>query len=1049
MPGASRLPAIALLAWLMASCGAPPSSPAGESGALVARLARIARLHRSFAPRLSIPVVYQPCGGGAPDSARLIPELDCPVIPEMRTPSRAVLDLSARVATTTRTHPTPDALHAAALLDLAWGSASDAALLQRSIGLLNTAARVSPGSSPILCDLAAAQMLAAERTQDARHLLQALDAEQRGLRLDPRSAPLLFDFALTLDALGLMHDARRAWRAFLAVDSLSPWAGEARHDLARDHPRDPPRAPAVDAPDSAIVRYAAADPENAGQWAWDRLLDAWSAASLHGDHARAERLLAAATVAGRTLRKRGGAPALSDQVALIRSAQRDPRRLHRLALAQHDFDQGRRTYRQAIDYGAAEHAFARAVAESDAMTPLHLRALLSQATALVYQRRTDRAEGIFHRILRRAQQRPYPALLARARWSEGTTLARAGHFDQALSEFTQAAALFARIHERESLGAVQYLIAETRFAMGSPDAAASAYRASRTLRPYRGSVWLHNLLMVWATAAMRDGLLNAALQLQNEGMAVAEHTGRSVYVAEAGLARSRLYAAMGERRLAMADVDSARRSIDGLPPGTAKTALGLDLMLDDAVARPDSLSGAAIAELDTAIAMLGSEGNPSRLLPALVARAEVMRASGRREDAQRDLDRAIALVDTERASLMSTPLRAHLVDRVQRLVDQDVMLRVAAADTAGALRELNDARASLLPIGGSGHTALRPSPVRTRATTLEYALIGDTLLTWVIDGRSMRLQRRTVAHASLIAHIRALRAAMELHADPAIAHQLASLYDLLVRPVRSLLGTAGAPVDIVADGALANVPFAALYDSAGASYLVERHPLTLAVAPPRAVQQGREDVGATRMLVVADPAFDSAAFTRMRRLPASLREASAIAALYPGSRLLTGRAATVPHLLSAVQRADVFHFAGHAILDDERPDHSGLLLAADTGSASAGELTASEIERLDLHGLRLVVLSACETLQSPTGRTGGFGGLSGAFLAAGAGGVLGTLWLVDDVPTAAFMADFYTAYRTSGDVPSALRSAQLRLLRSSDRSLRSPSTWGAFVYAGR
>jgi CHAT domain-containing protein len=64
----------------------------------------------------------------------------------------------------------------------------------------------------------------------------------------------------------------------------------------------------------------------------------------------------------------------------------------------------------------------------------------------------------------------------------------------------------------------------------------------------------------------------------------------------------------------------------------------------------------------------------------------------------------------------------------------------------------------------------------------------------------------------------------------------------------------------------------------------------------------------------------------------------------------------------------------------------------------------------------------------PTGRRGEFIGLPVAFLQAGASGVIGTLWPVDDVSTALVMMKFYDLYLAKGTPPAlALRQAQLWL----------------------
>jgi CHAT domain-containing protein len=74
--------------------------------------------------------------------------------------------------------------------------------------------------------------------------------------------------------------------------------------------------------------------------------------------------------------------------------------------------------------------------------------------------------------------------------------------------------------------------------------------------------------------------------------------------------------------------------------------------------------------------------------------------------------------------------------------------------------------------------------------------------------------------------------------------------------------------------------------------------------------------------------------------------------------------------------------------------------------------------------------------------------LSGALLSAGAGGVTGSLWPVDDRLATPLMIEFHRALRASGSAAAALRTAQLRMLRSVRPELRSPTAWAAFRYAG-
>jgi CHAT domain-containing protein len=103
-----------------------------------------------------------------------------------------------------------------------------------------------------------------------------------------------------------------------------------------------------------------------------------------------------------------------------------------------------------------------------------------------------------------------------------------------------------------------------------------------------------------------------------------------------------------------------------------------------------------------------------------------------------------------------------------------------------------------------------------------------------------------------------------------------------------------------------------------------------------------------------------------------------------------------------------------------RPDASGRGLV--TGEALVG---------LDLSGLDLAVLSACETgLGDVAGGEGVFG-LQKAFHLAGCNNVVASLWNVDDDATAALMGLFYrNLWVDKLPLCEALRRAQLALYRN-------------------
>ncbi|HTO89963.1 MAG TPA: CHAT domain-containing tetratricopeptide repeat protein [Candidatus Sulfotelmatobacter sp.] len=136
---------------------------------------------------------------------------------------------------------------------------------------------------------------------------------------------------------------------------------------------------------------------------------------------------------------------------------------------------------------------------------------------------------------------------------------------------------------------------------------------------------------------------------------------------------------------------------------------------------------------------------------------------------------------------------------------------------------------------------------------------------------------------------------------------------------------------------------------------------------------------------------------------------------------------------------------------------SGLALAGANQRARAangaadGILTADEIAKLDLSGVELAVLSACETGRGDVRAGEGVLGLRRGFQIAGVRTVLMSLWAVDDVATREWMRAFYAARLRRGlDVAASVRAADLVVLdaRRERGESDAPFYWGAFVGSG-
>lgn len=159
-----------------------------------------------------------------------------------------------------------------------------------------------------------------------------------------------------------------------------------------------------------------------------------------------------------------------------------------------------------------------------------------------------------------------------------------------------------------------------------------------------------------------------------------------------------------------------------------------------------------------------------------------------------------------------------------------------------------------------------------------------------------------------------------------------------------------------------------------------------------------------------------------------------------------GHDVTTSFLSDAIQQSALFHFHGHCILDRNSIADQSLVLAHD-------RLTMREVFEMKLKAPH-ITLVACDSASQ--GITAGDEplGMVTAFLCAGAGSVLGTLWPTASETGRHFSEAFYTALASemkdnvSGavDLAHITRNAVLSLRCEMDT--RQPYHWAAFVLHG-
>jgi CHAT domain-containing protein/tetratricopeptide (TPR) repeat protein len=351
-----------------------------------------------------------------------------------------------------------------------------------------------------------------------------------------------------------------------------------------------------------------------------------------------------------------------------------------------------------------------------------------------------------------------------------------------------------------------------------------------------------------------------------------------------------------------------------------------------------------------------------------------------------------------------------------------------------------DARSNRPPTYAEVRQRLQPGEA-----LVEYVVAEDHVIIFVLTRENLQATRGDLARANLHSKVELLRDLIRRPESDRWYRPAASLAAALVDPVRET-GALDAVSDLylVPHDSLNYLPFALLPAGPDGDRLLVQD-FTITYLPTAAALMGIPNGRmATENLLAMAPARSGLRYAE--------QEAAAVFELFqPDSRLLVGEAATESVFKQEAGRFDVLHLATHGYFNKLNPLLSGLELEADADND--GLLELHEIIGMDLNA-DLVTLSACQTglgsghfAEIPPGDD--FVGLTRAFLYAGSGSVMATLWEVDDESTADLMQNFYTQLRgpavTRGKA-AALADAQ-RQFRAS-RNYNHPYYWAPFMLMG-
>ncbi len=675
-----------------------------------------------------------------------------------------------------------------------------------------------------------------------------------------------------------------------------------------------------------------------------------------------------------------------------------------------------------------------------------------------------------------------------AAWSNlGAIHYTQGDLQLSLEAFERALALRRQAKDRRGEANTLGKIAVLRHALGEDEDALERFRTALAILVEAGDHLEESTVTTnMGNVYMAQGRYAQAVECFDRATKLQETWGKSKDWANQLSFKAAALTAMGkpeEARQALTTALEAQRSIENRR-GEAETLGRLAaLQLAEGKADDGAESAAEGARIAEAI------GEKRTRAEALYQQARCRKAAGKYAEALAAIGEALRVSETVREGVPDYDLRASFFSRIRDRYDLKLDVEMRAGDVAAAFATAEASRArsflelirNRLPAGAAPESETLPlaelqKELDANTVALEYSLGREASYVFVVTAdavRAMPLEGR----AAIEAAARGLYGKWSARQDSPAA--VAELSRMALGPVRDSIR--GKRVVVVPDGALAYIPFDALYVAPGRR-LIEESDVTAvySLSSLKLVREAAKNRARAPKLaaVFADPVFaandprvrgsgnpgapaasnaelvrsaNDAGLKSLDRLVSTRREAAAIAALVPATQLwealdFDASAAAVKDARLADYR--IVHFATHGLMNSRDPHLSGLVfsLVDRQGRPRNGFLRADEISSLKLNA-DLVVLSACQTALGKELRGEGLLGLARGFMYAGAPRVVASLWRVADTATAELMSNFYQALLRGHVAPSeALRTAKMRLLR--DPLHASPYYWAGFTMQG-
>ena len=659
-----------------------------------------------------------------------------------------------------------------------------------------------------------------------------------------------------------------------------------------------------------------------------------------------------------------------------------------------------------------------------------------------------------------------------------------GNWQTALQYGEQAQALLARMPAAFPHAELCYQFATVYAALNQPTKAAEFFeQALRIVRPLRLPQPEALVLGDYAAIQLKLGNARAARDSAQQALSILQRTGGNKHLesrhhatlAEAQRQLGQAAEALASYRAALAAIEEARAhsipteiSRAGIVASRQQVFAGAIALLLSQTRHAEAFEVAESYHARAFLDVLAETG--------LEAEEELTTAQQEHED---QLFEQVSTIQRERWQPELTPEQEAALKR--KLAEAESALELYRLE----LRRADPRYASVKAPPSLDFARVAAEMPDQETALIEFVLGEERSFAWVLQAgklASVTLPPRkeleplvTAFHAAASAKVNSTTAAQAM---AKLKTQSQPLYEKLFQPLETHL-TAARKLIIVPDGVLAYLPFETLlsHPKRGAStFLLERFaisyaPSASALAALRTLRPN--GVAGTGFLAFGDPVYAKAETEPvptsptdptnptngrgpdLRQLPYTRNEVNAIAALFPTNerRVLLGAEAQEANVKSEpLSRYRYVHFATHALVDEEFPARSAIVLSTPANEPNKdkredGALQMAEVMRLQLNA-DLVTLSACRTGLGRVLYGEGMIGLTRAFLYAGAESVVVSLWNVNDIATAALMKSFYKNLKQGMNKDDALRQAKLALLHGQKPAWRHPYYWAPFVLVG-